>query len=179
MAAGPGTPGQRLRPAVVWPVPAGVLQQGQGEPAVDRGRAVDGPCHRLVLENSLLPVSQSRPVTALVLQLRPLKTGAGKVQPDLLHHAGRHHQERRLLLQARPDQPRSLDCPDGVVAPLPHLQLPVDLRFPVLQPGRPRPPLLVSEEGEETGGETEGVQEFVFQCGLQAEDVSLLQHSDC
>ena len=57
-----------------------------------------------------------------------------------------------------------------------NLEIQVDGGFAILKPRRPRATLRVSEEGEQRGGEAEGVQQLVFQRGLEAADVPLLQH---
>ena len=61
-----------------------------------------------------------------------------------------------------PDPPVPGHRPDGVAAPLPDLQLLVDGWPAVLLPGGARPPGRVSEEGEQTRGEAQGVQQLVL-----------------
>lgn len=70
VAAQPPAPLEVLGHGVVGGVPARVLHQRHGDPAVDGVLGV-GPRHRLVLEQPLLPVGQRRALLPLVLQLRP------------------------------------------------------------------------------------------------------------
>lgn len=67
---------------VVGEVPSGVLHERHGDPRVDGVLGVR-PGHRLVLEQPLLPVRESRPLLALVLQLRPGQSVATVMPPNL------------------------------------------------------------------------------------------------
>ena len=120
-------PLELLRHVVVGEVPAGVLHQRHGYPGVDRVLGVS-PRHRLVLKQSFLPVSESRALLSLVLQLSAAQFVAAEVFPHLLPHPPRHHHVHLLHVQPRPDvaagshRAVSFLLANGCVAPLSRLQ---------------------------------------------------------